>query len=85
MKKQYEFSEKEIGMKIKSIMIVLGENIKKKRIEKNISRTELAYDANTTEGMICNIENGKKLGITIYTLVKISNALETTAKELFCE
>ena len=78
-----EIKEKEIEQKSVLLMKTLGVNIKKERIKKNVSRTELAYYAKTTESMICNIENGNKQGISIYTLVKISEALEIELYLLF--
>jgi transcriptional regulator with XRE-family HTH domain len=83
MKKAYEFSEKNVGIRIQLMMEVLGNRIRKERMNINMSRTELAYYAGTTEGMICNMENGKKSGISIYTLVKISEALDISLCVLF--
>lgn len=85
MKNLCEVSEKEIALKAQLLMETLGKNIKKMRLEKQLSRVDLAFYANITESMICNIENGKKPGISIYTLVKISSALEITHDQLFCE
>jgi len=85
MKNLCEVSEKEIASKTQLLMETLGRNIKKKRIEIKLKRVELAFYASTTESMICNIENGKKPGISIYTLVKISSVLEITLDDLFCE
>jgi len=83
MEKLSEVSEKEIAFKTQILMISLGKNIKKKRLENRLSRVELAFYASTTESMICNIENGKKPGISIYTLVKISQALDVNLCVLF--
>ncbi|APZ82911.1 hypothetical protein [Flavobacterium phage FL-1] len=85
MKNLCEVSEKEIALKTQSLMETLGKNIKKIRCESKMSRLDLAFYANTTESMLCNIENGKKLGVSVYTLVKISSALEITIGELFCQ
>jgi len=83
MEKLCEVSEKQIAFKTQILMDALGKNIKKKRLENKLSRVELAFYANTTESMICNIENGKKPGISIYTLVKISQALDVNLCILF--
>jgi len=83
MKKNYDFSEKEIGVKIQAMMISIGIKIKKERLTSKMGRAELAYLAGTTENMICNIENGKKAGISVYTLVKISEALDIKLCILF--
>lgn len=85
MKNLCEVSEKEIALKTQLLMGTLGKNIKKRRCENKLSRVDLAFYASTTESMLCNIENGNKSGITIYTLIKISSALEITVHELFCE
>jgi len=85
MKKLCEVSEKQITFKTKILMDTLGKNIKNSREENNMKRVELAFRANTTESMICNIENGKKSGVSIYTLVKISEALEINIETLFCQ
>lgn len=83
MKKLCEVSEKEIAFKTEILMTSLGKNIKKERLKNNLSRVDLAFYASTTESMICNIENGKKPGISIYTLVKISQALDVSLCILF--
>lgn len=83
MKKLCEVSEKEIAFKTEILMTSLGKNIKKERLKNNLSRVDLAFYASTTESMICNIENGKKPGISIYTLVKISQALDVNLCVLF--
>jgi transcriptional regulator with XRE-family HTH domain len=78
-----EVSEKHIAEKTESLMKLIGFNIKKYRILKQMSRVDLAFYAKTTESMICNIENGKKPGISIYTIVKISEALKINLSLLF--
>jgi len=83
MKKLCEVSEKEIAFKTEILMTSLGKNIKKERLKNDLSRVDLAFYASTTESMICNIENGKKPGISIYTLVKISQALDVNLAVLF--
>lgn len=83
MKISNEISEKEIAFRSQLLMEALGKNIRKQRLENKMSRMDLAYYANTTESMICNIENGKKPGISIYTLVKISQALDVNLCILF--
>jgi len=83
MKKLSEVTEKQIAFRTEVLMTALGKNIRKERLKGNLSRVELAFYANTTESMICNIENGKKPGISIYTLVKISQALDVNFCVLF--
>lgn len=83
MKELCEVTEKQIAFKTKILMDAMGKNIKKEREKIPMSRTELAFRASTTESMICNIENSKKPGISIYTLVKISQALDVNLSVLF--
>ena len=83
MKNLSEVTEKQIAFKTQILMEAMGKNIKKERLKNNLSRVDLAFYANTTESMICNIENGKKAGISIYSLVKISQALDVNLCVLF--
>ena len=83
MDKQSEVSEKEIAFRTHILMENIGKNIKKERLKQKMTRTDLAFYASTTESMICNIENGKKSGISIYTLVKISQSLDVNMCILF--
>jgi len=85
MQKLNEMTEKEIEVKTQLLMEILGVNIKKQRIKQKMSRTELAFYAKTTESRICDIENGKKAGISVYSIVKLSEALEISIDSLFCK
>jgi transcriptional regulator with XRE-family HTH domain len=85
MKKNSEVSEKEIAFRAHVLMEAFGVNLKKERINQKMSRTDLAFHAKTTESMICNLENCKKVGVSIYTLVKISQALDVNIWTLFEE
>jgi transcriptional regulator with XRE-family HTH domain len=75
MDEKSEVSEKKVDCKIKLIMERLSKNLKRERLEKNMSRVDLAFYSKTTESVICNLENAKKTGISIYTLVKITESL----------
>jgi transcriptional regulator with XRE-family HTH domain len=78
-----DFSEKVIDSNVKKVMATIGANVKMIRLNRKMTRVELAFYCNSTESMICNIENGKKQGISVYTLVKLSNALEVDLHILF--
>lgn len=80
-----EISEKQISEKTRLMMVLIGTNVKKQRGVKEMSRIDLAYCAKTTESVICNIENGNKEGITVYSMVKLSEALGIDLFLLFCE
>lgn len=52
----------------------LGENIRKYRIQKDISQEELAYRADLDRTYISGIEKGDR-NISVITLKKISNVI----------
>jgi transcriptional regulator with XRE-family HTH domain len=76
MEKQSEISEKEISFRNQVTMDNISKNLRKERLKQNMSRVELAFYAKITESMVCDLENGRKTGISIYTLVKLSQALD---------
>lgn len=53
----------------------VGERIKRLRIQKGISQTELAQEIGISQTHMSNIENGNA-GISLWTAVKISRVLE---------
>ena len=60
----------------------IGERIRQKRIELNLSQETLSYDANIPRNQIGRIERGE-INTTIITLHKICKALQINIKELF--
>jgi transcriptional regulator with XRE-family HTH domain len=60
----------------------LGARIKKLRLNKDISQKDLALECNFEKSSMSRIESGKT-NITILTLCKISNALNTDIKDFF--
>ncbi|MFI3301085.1 MAG: helix-turn-helix transcriptional regulator [Candidatus Gastranaerophilales bacterium] len=59
----------------------LAENIKTARKNQNISQEELAFRINSARNFVGCIERAEK-SPTIYTLYKISNALELSLSEI---
>ena len=59
----------------------LGENLKKIRINKNITQTELAEKLGVDKSFVSNLENGKT-NPTLSTITNIAQALEVSANEL---
>ncbi len=53
----------------------IGENIRKYRIQKDISQEELAYQAELDRTYISGIERGER-NISVITIKKISEALK---------
>lgn len=60
----------------------LGENLKKIRIKKNITQTELAETLNVDKSFVSNIENGKN-NPTLSTIANLAKALKVPVDELF--
>jgi transcriptional regulator with XRE-family HTH domain len=61
--------------------MALAENIKEKRLEKNMSQEHLAGIVGVTRMAICNYEEGKRL-LALYDALRIAKALGTTVEEL---
>lgn len=60
----------------------VGEKIRQKRIELNLSQEILSYDANIPRNQVGRIERGE-ISTSITTLYKICKALKIEIKELF--
>lgn len=60
----------------------VGEKIRQKRLELNLSQELLSYDANIPRNQIGRIERGE-INTTITTLHKICKALKIDIKDLF--
>ncbi len=60
----------------------VGEKIKQKRKEMDLSQAVLSYDANIPRNQVGRIERGE-INTTITTLLKICKALKIELKELF--
>lgn len=75
-KKDYKFDE--------DIMIKIIKNIRKYRLEKNLTQEELAFYTNLSNDFIRRIESEKgKRGVSLKTLYKISVVLETQINKFF--
>ena len=66
----------------KQYLITLGLRIKKLRLEKKISQTEVAYRCGFDKSNYNTIESGKR-NVTITSLLKISKALDVALIDLF--
>lgn len=60
----------------------VGEKIRERRLELNLSQQILCYDANIPRNQIGRIERGN-INTSIATLNKICKALKMTIKDLF--
>lgn len=64
-----------------NLLKIVGQNIKNIREEKNISQQQLAAACNFEKSNMSRIEAGRS-NLTIYSLYKISSALEVDMKKL---
>ncbi|WP_457971297.1 helix-turn-helix domain-containing protein [Acinetobacter calcoaceticus] len=67
---------------MQDLSIKIGQLIRKKRKEKEISQEKLALLCNIDRSYLGRIERGE-VNITVLKLYEISNILETNPKELF--
>ena len=61
---------------------IVGEKIRLRRLELNLSQEILSYDANIPRNQIGRVERGE-ISTTISTLYKICKALKIEIRELF--
>ena len=75
-------------MEIDELYRIIGENIRRKRIEKGLSQEQLSEKAGITPSFLSDIENNKKQA-SLKTLFAIANGLSVPIEELltayFCE
>ena len=60
----------------------LGKNIRKLRLQKNLTQETVSLEANVSRSHIAMIEAGKR-DITVSTLFQISRALNVNLQEIF--
>lgn len=59
----------------------IGENLKRKRIEKNVTQAELAKKLGVSQPMLAQLERGTK-NLTVNMAKEIANALKIDVIEL---
>ena len=59
----------------------LGRNLKRIRIEKDISQGDIARELGVSRGFVSNLENGKT-NPPLATITRLANAVGTTTDEL---
>ena len=64
-----------------SYLLKFGDQVRKKRRAQKISQKQLAFETGLTRESINRIENGK-INISLTNILKISEALSLTPKEL---
>ncbi len=71
-----------VKSELSTILVAIGKNTKKLRLEKRITQQELAYRCDMDKSGISNIERFNYSNITIGTLIKISMVLECNIVDL---
>jgi transcriptional regulator with XRE-family HTH domain len=66
----------------KVIIKTLGEKIRKRRLELNLSQELLSFDSNIPRNQIGRIERGE-INTSIITLYRLSKVLKIDMRELF--
>ncbi len=64
------------------ILVLFGKNVRKIRIEQNLSQEQLSYKADLHRTYIGMIERAEK-NITLVNIEKIANALNIKIQDLF--
>lgn len=67
---------KETQLKVKSLMKEFGEQVRKIRLDQNLTMVELCEKAYISYSFLSDIENGKAQNISIHTIHQISEALD---------
>ncbi len=70
--------------KEKKFLRKLGENLRKYRIEKELSQEKLAFKSDLDRTYISGIERGER-NISVITLKKIAEALNVDVTKMFVE
>lgn len=65
-----------------NILLLIGSNIRKKRLSLKLSQNQLAFEAGLTREFVNKVESGK-YNISVKTLEKIAEILSVEVKDLF--
>lgn len=69
-------------MEVEAYLQKVGKNIKRIRLAKKMKQVDVAYACNFDKQTLYNIESGRTSNITLKTIFKLANALETSISEL---
>lgn len=78
-----EINKDKVQVQVNLAIIKIGDVIRRKRIEKNLTQQSLAFYIFSDKCLISEIERGRYRNITILTLFKIANILEIDIKDYF--
>lgn len=60
----------------------MGKRIKRLRVQRGMSQTELAAHARISQGMIGQLETGLRRSVDVHIAVRIARALGVTVEQL---
>ena len=81
--KQELINDQNLNIVLAQKMVLLGKRIKSLRQYKELTQQYVAFTIGTDKCVISSIELGTRRNVTLYTLVKISSALEIDIEDLF--
>ena len=64
------------------ILLIIGKNVREKRLEQQLSQSQLAFEAGVTREFVNKLESGN-YNISIRNLEKIAQILNVEIKDLF--
>lgn len=67
---------------MKNDLLTIGENIKRHRLNANITQKELANKIGVTHFWVCKLERGKQNNTTLNLLIAISHELKVNLVDL---
>jgi len=67
---------------MKNDLVTIGENIKRHRLNANITQKELAERIGVTHFWVCKLERGKQNNTTLNLLIAISHELKVNLVDL---
>jgi transcriptional regulator with XRE-family HTH domain len=67
---------------MKNDLVTIGENIKRHRLNANITQKELAERIGVTHFWVCKLERGKQNNTTLNLLISISHELKVNLVDL---
>lgn len=81
--KQELIKDQNLNIVLAKKMVLLGKRIKSFRQYKDFTQQYVAFNIGTDKCVISSIELGTRRNVTLYTLIKISSALEVDIEDLF--
>lgn len=78
-----EIDLKRVSELLEEKIILIGENVRRLRVEANVTQQTLAFYILSDKGVISNLERGNCNNITVHTLIKIAEVFQIDVDDLF--